>query len=347
MADIRIKDLAAFSGTPAANDFLAIEGPNETKKIRGDSFALNSKVDYMINEIKSTPAGTSKIIISDIPPAEIGGTGLGNEEYFKRTVKKLCEVYPNKSDTLFVGRGRPDSQWFYEICIYNTSEVNSEGLPRYSFGRAIKLNGMVCEAVINDFAWTWRENNDFTSTFFRYTPADVTQNPNPRQSYGLLTGVDKNRKTLTTIITSKETDGRTGSYLGVHNTDANGNPISNYFVIFLTRDGEVTYTVPYPANFRSAIDVGGQFITEKKSTTVNDATNQTDYTLTIDCTKQGYTPIGIVGVELAGEFYTRFHVAKYLISGNNAYVVVRSEADTSFTTPQLIVGAFVLYRRNA
>ena len=156
MADIRIKDLNPFSGTPTADDFLAIDGASETKKIAGNTFALNSKIDYAINEIKSAPNGTAKIIVSDIPPASIGDTSLGNEEYFKSTVKKLCETYPNRTQTLFIGRGTPNSSWYYEIFIYNTSEINSEGFPRYAFGRAITFNNEYF-GLTSNYVWAWRK----------------------------------------------------------------------------------------------------------------------------------------------------------------------------------------------
>ena len=53
MADTRIKDLPTFSGTPTATDFLAIDGPNETKKIPGNIFALDSKTRLNVPRLES------------------------------------------------------------------------------------------------------------------------------------------------------------------------------------------------------------------------------------------------------------------------------------------------------
>lgn len=229
MADTRIKDLATFSGTPTATDFLAIDGPNETKKIPGNMFAL---VDSN------------------------GGVNVRNQ-------------------------------------------------------------------------------------------LDIAENPNHRQSKSIIICRDKNGKTLSSIVVSKETNGQTSLILGVGNVNANGSDIYTWPAIFLSRDGATTYTIPSPANFRSAIDVGGQFITERKSATVINAENKKDYQVTIDCTKQGYTPIGIVGLVFEGDFYTNFHAMRQFVSGNNAYVGVRANTETAFVSPLLTVSAYVLYKRNA
>lgn len=53
MADVRIKDLAAFSGTPTATDFLAIDSANETKKIPSNIFALDSKTKLNVSRLGS------------------------------------------------------------------------------------------------------------------------------------------------------------------------------------------------------------------------------------------------------------------------------------------------------
>lgn len=252
MADIRIKDLAAFSGTPTATDFLAIDSMNETKKIPGNAFALNSKIDYAINEIKSAPNGTAKIIVSDIPPASIGGTSLGNEEYFKSTLKKLCEVYPNRTDTLFIGKGLPGNFWIYEIFIYNTSIVNSEGLPQYSFGRVFTFGTEYYGSTINHvFAWK-KSLNDLEGVVIR-TSLDITEDPNPRQSISILKSRDKNNQDLVSFTVGKDSDGSTSLFFGIYNTDTNGNSINVWPRMRLARNGAVYYDIPNVDNFRSAI----------------------------------------------------------------------------------------------
>ena len=319
MADTRIKDLAAFSGTPAATDFLAIDGPNETKKIPGNIFALDSKTKLNVTELGSS---------DDL------NTLFGNDKsgfyYITRNVANAPDTFIGliviaKNDVTFQLAYRGNKIYIREYTGNSQSMTWSDWRKTLTDGENINIPYNVIIRSLYD-----RETN-----------------PSATVNGKALIFMDKDSERVGTIRVDRLSDGRNTLLLGVHNETTNGDEVSTWLQLYLGSDGTVTYGIPSPAKFRSAIDVEGHFVTERKSTTVSNATNKTDYHLTIDCTKQGYTPIGIAGMELAGDFYAHFHTAKQLINGNNAYVSVRANSETSFTCPTLTVSVFVLYRRNA
>lgn len=68
------------------------------------------------------------------------GSSTETANYFKEWLKWICKNYPGKTGATFIGAVCPNSQGTAICYIYNTSAV-SNGLPQYSGGFYIKLNG--------------------------------------------------------------------------------------------------------------------------------------------------------------------------------------------------------------
>ena len=67
----------------------------------------------------------------------IGSTN--NYEYFKLLLQYICNKYPNHNYYTFMIVAIPNSQGICLIHIYNTSQINSDGVPQYSSGIFIPL----------------------------------------------------------------------------------------------------------------------------------------------------------------------------------------------------------------
>jgi hypothetical protein len=55
-------------------------------------------------------------------------------EWLTALLKAIVQNYPNYSSTLFRGRLNSAGEGFFDIFFYDTSTVNSNGIPRYTFG---------------------------------------------------------------------------------------------------------------------------------------------------------------------------------------------------------------------
>ena len=60
-------------------------------------------------------------------------TSSTDDAWLKAAIAAICEDYPGMELCIFKGQLGPNSQGYFEICIYNTS-VTSGGLPRYCYG---------------------------------------------------------------------------------------------------------------------------------------------------------------------------------------------------------------------
>ena len=65
------------------------------------------------------------------------------KEYLKNWLKWVCTNYPNRFDVTFIGPCMPNSTGVAICLIYNTSIVNSEGLPQYACGQYTGVDGPV------------------------------------------------------------------------------------------------------------------------------------------------------------------------------------------------------------
>lgn len=64
------------------------------------------------------------------------GVSDGVDAYIQAWLKKVCELYPNIEHTIYLGAGNPSSEIIIYGDIYNTSERNDDGMPRYCVGIA-------------------------------------------------------------------------------------------------------------------------------------------------------------------------------------------------------------------
>ena len=99
-------------------------------------------------------------------------TSTSDADCLQAVLKKLCRDYPNKTLAMFKGIYKQNNCGYFEVLIYDTSEVDSTtGLPRYSFGTATKLGAKFYKFGTSEYAYTvtdvdsWRAiQNNLTST---------------------------------------------------------------------------------------------------------------------------------------------------------------------------------------
>ncbi len=72
-------------------------------------------------------------ILPYVPYSQIDPTH-DTETYMKNLLKWICRNYPSVEGGLWIGIANPNSDGRVIIDIYDTSKVNSEGLPEYSTG---------------------------------------------------------------------------------------------------------------------------------------------------------------------------------------------------------------------
>ena len=80
-------------------------------------------------------------------------TSDSDAEWLKATLKAICATYPNYSSVVFKGKIAPNSEGYYEVCIYNTDTVDSNGLPRYSYGTFRKYAGNYYVFGTSDYSY--------------------------------------------------------------------------------------------------------------------------------------------------------------------------------------------------
>lgn len=90
-----------------------------------------------------TNASTSAIIFVPMISYSIIEPNHQTEEYLKNWLKWVCTNYPSRFDVTFIGPCLPNSGGPVICFIYDTSIVNSEGLPQYACGQYTALNGPV------------------------------------------------------------------------------------------------------------------------------------------------------------------------------------------------------------
>lgn len=84
----------------------------------------------------------------------LGVSQSDRTNYFKALVKKICTIYPNVSNGVFIGRVAPDSQGWYSLYIYDTSAL-TDGLPRYSSGHFFPYDSGVIIIRFGTAEYTW------------------------------------------------------------------------------------------------------------------------------------------------------------------------------------------------
>lgn len=81
-------------------------------------------------------------------------TSSGDDLWLKAAVTAICQDYPNKTFKIFKGRLAPNSQGYFDIFIYDTSNV-SDGLPQYMHGTWKKWQNVFWLVSINAYAFSY------------------------------------------------------------------------------------------------------------------------------------------------------------------------------------------------
>lgn len=91
---------------------------------------------------KETPNNfySTKFKITIVPDAEGIGT-IDNELYFKEIIKYICSKFKNYQGYTFCFVTAPNARSVAQLYIYDTSNLNSDGLPKHSFGSAMHYEG--------------------------------------------------------------------------------------------------------------------------------------------------------------------------------------------------------------
>lgn len=86
---------------------------------------------------------------------------------------------------------------------------------------------------------------------------------------------------------------------------------------------------------------------ERHTATFGQCSPNTDYVQSIDVSKSGYTPIGIISYTILGTYGTHFHVSQIdIVNYTNATIRIRANSSTTFTTDSTKVEILVLYRKS-
>ena len=87
-----------------------------------------------------------------------------------------------------------------------------------------------------------------------------------------------------------------------------------------------------------------QLAMEWKTITFGSCKNQTDYSKSLDVTKTGYAPLGVIGWSILGSWRTHFTITRMeVVNWTTLWCDIRSTNATSFTTDNTQVKALVLY----
>lgn len=118
------------------DELVAIINENTTDIENIKNYLNNGNLDIkeLLSFINNTTSEKSKWLMLPVYSYRDFDVGSGTEEVLQAVIKQICIDYPNKNHYSFFGTVEPNSNGIYFIHIYNTSELNSNGLPRYAFG---------------------------------------------------------------------------------------------------------------------------------------------------------------------------------------------------------------------
>ncbi len=122
---------------------------------------------YLMSELVSSGAADySRIIV--VPMYSYASLGLESSttdaNFFKAWLKKICEMYPNRSTYTFVANASPNSRRMVVCFIYDTSRLNSEGLPEAAFGTVIPYHSDILFDKFGTSSYSWYFNTQRTHT---------------------------------------------------------------------------------------------------------------------------------------------------------------------------------------
>ena len=118
---------------------------------------------YLMSELNNSGASDySRIII--VPTYNFNNLGVASNvdesDFTKAWLKKICEKYPNYTNCIFIGAMAPNSRRTVMCHIYNTSTVDSNGLPEASFGNVWTYDGQDVPNILfgtKSYAWYYRK----------------------------------------------------------------------------------------------------------------------------------------------------------------------------------------------
>lgn len=108
--------------------------PSNTNKvdISGDAMTGPLELPLLLGSGAENDKGI--IPVRFIDRAEFGDGTMTTDAYIQAWLKKVCRLYPNKQDCIFIGQGNPTSRMILIALIYDTGAVNADGLPQYVTG---------------------------------------------------------------------------------------------------------------------------------------------------------------------------------------------------------------------
>lgn len=131
---------------------------NALQKVISPVFFGNS-VQFDGGLIPSTISGISTtnsiIFIPNIRYNQISADTT-SEDYFKKFLQYICQKYPNRQNTLFIGSATPNATGFVLFYIYDTNDINNEGNPKYSGGFNITVNSDISVFGCNNYNYFYR-----------------------------------------------------------------------------------------------------------------------------------------------------------------------------------------------
>lgn len=124
---------------------------------------VNKNGDTMTGDLQLDKALLSKngdnpiFVLPFVPFSEIDPTH-DTVTYLKALLKWICQNYPNVTGGTWIGRAQPNSMGICMLSIYDTNDVNTEGLPRYSDGHYGDISANAYHFGTNDFGYIYKES---------------------------------------------------------------------------------------------------------------------------------------------------------------------------------------------
>ena len=126
---------------------------------------LDDKVDYLtplvphgLNGVEIGLVDTkTKVIAIPMVPYNVIDVTHTTEKYLKNLLIWICDNYPTETSTTFIGTACPNNEGPVSINIYDTHDVNNDGLPRYSSGRFSTFGSSIYTfGTINFSYYIWK-----------------------------------------------------------------------------------------------------------------------------------------------------------------------------------------------
>lgn len=216
-----------------ANEYAAIDHrhPSDTNKVNksGDTMTGSLTVPKILGAGENEGKGI--IPVRYITREELGTATSDVDGYIQAWIKKVCELYPNTEHCIFIGSGNPAAAITLQACIYNTSERNSDGVPRYAYGVCLEYGytnniqqfGIIEYAyepkkpfMTREGRWLDGDVKNATHSGVYYCSADSTGLPSGANRFGQLF-VSHEHDTIAQIYISHENKqmwARGGKYSG-------------------------------------------------------------------------------------------------------------------------------------